>query len=47
MGIPVDILSRYLSKKVEEAYGYKPGMDPKAEPFFVVSKPDDPEDFIR
>jgi formate dehydrogenase subunit beta len=46
MGIPVDVLSRYLSKKVEEAFGYKPGMDPKAEPFFVVSKPDDPEDFI-
>ena len=47
MGIPVDLLSRFLSAKAEEAFGYKPGSDPKAEPFFVTSKDSDPDDFIR
>jgi ferredoxin len=47
MGIPVDLLSRYLTRKAEAAFGYKPGLDPKQEPFFVTFKDTDPEDFIR
>jgi formate dehydrogenase subunit beta len=47
MGIPVDLLSRYLTRKAEAAFGYKPGVDPKQEPFFVTFKDTDPEDFIR
>lgn len=47
MGIPVDLLSRYLTRKAEEAFGYKPGLDPNEEPFFVTFKDSDPEDFIR
>ena len=47
VGIPVDLLSRYLTRKAEQAFGYKPGSDPKAEPFFVVCKDSDPDDFIR
>lgn len=47
MGIPADILTRFLTAKAEEAFGYKPGVDPKQEPFFVTFKDADPEDFIR
>jgi formate dehydrogenase (coenzyme F420) beta subunit len=47
MGIPVDLLSRFLTRRVEEAFGYKPGKDPAAEPFFTVTKENDPDDFIR
>lgn len=47
MGIPVDLLSRYLTRKAEEAFGYRPGVDPKQEPFFVTFKDTDPDDFIR
>lgn len=46
MDIPVDLLSRFLSQRVEEAYGYKTGMDPEAEPFFLVNREDDTGDFI-
>ncbi len=46
MDIPVDLLSRFLSRRVEEAYGYKTGMDPEAEPFFLVNREDDIEEFI-
>jgi ferredoxin len=45
--IPVDRLTRYLSGTVEEAFGYRPGVDPDEEPFFVTFADDDPEDFIR
>jgi ferredoxin len=44
--IPVDLLSRFLSERVEEAYDYKPGMDPEAEPFFLTNREDDTEEFI-
>jgi ferredoxin len=47
MGIPVDILARYLTAKAEQAFGYKAGVDPNQEPFFVTFKDTDPEDFIR
>jgi formate dehydrogenase subunit beta len=47
MDIPVDMLSRYLSHKVEEAFGYRPGEDAEQEPFFVKFADQDPEDFIR
>ncbi|MFH1312968.1 MAG: 4Fe-4S dicluster domain-containing protein [Candidatus Eisenbacteria bacterium] len=47
MDIPVDMLSTFLSRKVDEAYGYKPGMDTEADPFFVTYADDDPEDFVR
>jgi formate dehydrogenase subunit beta len=47
MDIPVDMLSAFLSRKVDEAYGYKPGIEAEAEPFFVTFADDDPEDFIR
>ena len=47
VGIPVDLLSRFLTRRVEEAFGYKPGRDPAEEPFFVTSKENDPDDFIR
>jgi formate dehydrogenase subunit beta len=47
MGIPVDLLSRYLTRKAAQAFDYKPGLDPAAQPFFVVSNEKDPDDFIR
>jgi ferredoxin len=47
MDIPVDLLTRFLSRKVEEAYDYKPGIDPEAEPFSVTFADSDPDDFIR
>jgi formate dehydrogenase subunit beta len=47
MGIPVDLLSRFLTRKVEEGFGYKPGRDAKDEPFFVTFKDSDPDDFIK
>jgi ferredoxin len=47
VGIPVDLLSRFLTRRVEEAFGYKPGRDPAEAPFFVTSKENDPDDFIR
>ena len=47
MDIPVDLLSTFLSGAVAEAYGYKPGLDAEAEPFFVTHTDEDPEDFVR
>jgi ferredoxin len=47
MNIPVDLLSRFLSWRVEEAYAYRAGMDPEADPFFLVNRQDDPGEFIR
>ena len=47
MNIPVDLLSRFLSQRVEEVYDYRAGIDPEAEPFYVTNREDDPEDFIR
>jgi ferredoxin len=47
MGIPVDLLSRFLTRKAELAFGYKAGSDPAAQPFFVTSSENDPDDFIR
>jgi ferredoxin len=47
MDIPVDMLTRYLSHEVEEAFGYEAGVDPDAEPFFVRHADSDPDDFIR
>ena len=47
MGIPVDLLSRFLTRRVGEAFGYKPGRDPAEAPFFVTSGENDPDDFIR
>jgi formate dehydrogenase subunit beta len=47
MGIPVDLLTRFLTRKAEEAFGYRPGVDPAGEPFFVTSSDTDPDDFIR
>jgi formate dehydrogenase subunit beta len=47
MEIPVDRLTRQLSRTVEEAFGYRPGVDPEDEPFFVTFADSDPEDFIR
>ena len=47
VGIPVDLLTRYLSHQVEEAFGYEPGLDPGSDPFFVTYADGDPDDFIR
>jgi formate dehydrogenase subunit beta len=47
MNIPVDLLSRFLSQRVEEVFDYKVGVDPEVEPFYVTNREDDPEDFIR
>lgn len=47
VGIPVDMLTRFLSLEVEKAFGYKPGMDAEAEPFYVTYSDSDPDDFIR
>ena len=47
VGIPVDLLTRYLSHRVEEAFGYEPGLDPGSDPFFVTYADGDPDDFIR
>jgi ferredoxin len=47
MDIPVDMLSRFLSRKVEEGFEYRPGIDPEEDPFFVKFSDGDPGDFIR
>jgi L-lactate utilization protein LutB len=47
MGIPVDMLTRQLSRKVQEGFAYRPGMDPEEEPFFLKFTDNDPEDFIK
>jgi ferredoxin len=47
VGIPVDMLTRFLSMEVDEAFGYRPGEDAGAEPFYVTYSDDDPDDFIR
>ena len=47
VGLPVDMLTRFLARKVEEAFQYKAGMDIEAEPFCVTHAEDDTEDFIR
>ena len=47
MGIPVDLLSRFLTRKAGQAFGYKPGCDPAAQPFYVTFNDNDPDDFIR
>jgi ferredoxin len=47
MGIPVDLLTRHLSRRVRESYDYAAGMDPDAEPFYLAYRDDDPGDFIR
>jgi formate dehydrogenase subunit beta len=47
VGIPVDMLTRYLSHRVAEAFGYEPGIDPGSDPFFVKYADEDPDDFIR
>lgn len=47
MGIPADLLPRFLTAKAEEAFGYTPGVDPDEKPFYVTFKDTDPEHFIR
>ncbi len=47
MDIPVDRISRYLAREVEDAFDYKAGMDPEATPAFRTFREDDPDDFIR
>jgi formate dehydrogenase subunit beta len=46
-GIPVDAISRYLAYEVEEAFGFKAGMDPEAASVFSSFSEDDPDYFIR
>ena len=47
VGIPVDLLPRFLTAKVEGAFGYRPGIKAEEEPFFVTFKEGDPQDFVR
>jgi ferredoxin len=48
MGIPVDMLSRFLSARIREVFGHECGIDCEAELFQTAfSKDEDPEDFIR
>lgn len=47
VGIPVDMLTRFLAARIEEAFGYMPGIDPEAQPFSVAFTDGDPEDFVR
>jgi ferredoxin len=46
MGIPVDLISRFLTLRVEEAFDYVPGLDDR-EPFFVEHTERDPEEYVR
>ncbi len=46
-GIPLGLLNQSLARATEENFGYRPGMDPKAEPVFGAWSPADKEDFIR
>lgn len=47
VGLPVDMLTRFLARRVEQVFAYKAGMDAETEPFCVTYGEDDPEDFIR
>jgi len=47
LDIPVDLISRYLAREVEEAFGYRTGIDPEATPVFRTYREDDPGDFIK
>jgi ferredoxin len=46
-GIPLGLLNQALAQATEEDFGYRPGMDPQAEPVFGSWSPADKEDFIR
>jgi ferredoxin len=48
VGIPVDMLSRFLTSRIEQAFGHECGIDCEAEAFqSSFSKEEDPEDFVR
>jgi formate dehydrogenase subunit beta len=48
VGIPVDMLNRFLTERIKEAFGYECGTDCGAEVFQAAFRKDaDPEDFIR
>jgi len=48
VGIPVDMLNRFLTSRIKEAFGHECGIDCEAELFqSSFSKDKDPEDFIR
>lgn len=48
MGIPVDMLNRFLSARIREAFGHESGIDCEAQLFQTSFREDeDPEDFIR
>jgi formate dehydrogenase subunit beta len=47
LGIPADLLPRFLARRVEETFGYRAGEDPEAEAFLATFKDDDPDDFVR
>jgi ferredoxin len=48
VGIPVDMLNRFLTGRIKEAFGHECGLDCEAEPFQSSFNEDtDPEDFIR
>jgi len=46
-GIPLGLLNQSLAQATEAKFGYRPGMDPQAEPVFGAWSPTDKEDFIR
>jgi formate dehydrogenase (coenzyme F420) beta subunit len=46
-GIPLGLLNQSLAQATAENFGYRPGMDPQAEPVFGAWSPADKEDFIR
>jgi formate dehydrogenase subunit beta len=48
VGIPVDMLNRFLAKRIKEAFGHECGIDCEAEIFqSTFNKDNDPEDFIK
>jgi formate dehydrogenase subunit beta len=48
VGIPVDMLNRFLTGRIKEAFGHECGIDCEAEVFqSSFNKDEDPEDFIR
>jgi formate dehydrogenase subunit beta len=48
VGIPVDMLNRFLTERIRQAFGYECGTDCEAEVFQTsFGKDTDPEDFIR
>ncbi len=45
--IPVDLLTRFVTLRAEEAFNFKPGTNPEAKPLFADFSDSDPEGFVK